>query len=84
MQERTVAAKLIVYDKVTSGGQHFTENPFTPRLKRNVKAAKMRYNQHLHDQRKAKGDNEKQRRRFQDELNEVEKRNSSLRGLSIP
>ena len=38
---------------------HFSEIRLTPRLKRNVRAARMRYQLHLEDQRKLTAESEK-------------------------
>ncbi|KAJ8048636.1 hypothetical protein HOLleu_01027 [Holothuria leucospilota] len=76
MQEKTLVALRTVYDSIATTGQDFTEVPFTPRMKRNIKAARMRYNQYLDDQRKAKGENEKAKKRkaVQDELHDRQKK----------
>ncbi|KAJ8043765.1 hypothetical protein HOLleu_11016 [Holothuria leucospilota] len=76
MQEKTLVALRTVYDSIAATGQDFTEVPFTPRMKRNIKAARMRYNQYLDDQRKAKGENEKAKKRkaVQDELHDRQKK----------
>ena len=75
LQEKTVVALRTVYDGISATSQNFIELLFTPRLKRNVKAARMRYSQHLEDQKKAKAGREKDRKRkaLQGELNEVQK-----------
>ena len=47
MQEKTVVALRMVYDSVSATGEHFTEVPFTPKLKWHIKAARIRYSQYL-------------------------------------
>ncbi|KAJ8043443.1 hypothetical protein HOLleu_10524 [Holothuria leucospilota] len=76
MQEKTLVALRTVYDSIAATGQDFTEVPFTPRMKRNIKAARMRYKKYLDDQRKAKGENEKAKKRkaVQDELHDRQKK----------
>ena len=41
-----------MYSSVKSDANHFSELPFTPRLKKNVLAARMRYQLYLEEQRK--------------------------------
>ena len=76
MKERTVIALRTVYDGVRGTGQHFSEVPFTPRLKRRVKAARMWYQQYLEEQKKATLDDQKTRKRkaIQDDMQAVERK----------
>ena len=43
LQEKTLVASHFVYSSVKSDANHFSKLSFTPRLKRNVRAARMRY-----------------------------------------
>jgi len=43
MKEESITAGRFVYDTVKSSAVHFSEIRITPRLKRNVRAARMRY-----------------------------------------
>jgi len=59
MKEESITASRFVYDTVKSSAVHFSEIRLSPRLKRNVRAAKMRYLLHLEDQRKLTAESEK-------------------------
>ena len=59
MKEESITASRFVYDTVKSSAVHFSEIRLTPRLKRNVRAARMRYLLHLEDQRKLTAESEK-------------------------
>ena len=63
LQEKTVVALRTVCDGISATKQDFTELPFNPRLKRNVKAARMRYSQQLEDQKKEEAGREKKTRK---------------------
>ena len=69
-----------MYDTVKSSAVHFSEIPLTPRLQRNVRAARMRYQLHLEDQRKLTAESEKTRKKkaVQDEIREVESKRKFL------
>ena len=69
LQEKTLVASCFVYSSVKSDANHFSELSFTPRLKRNVQAARMRYQLYLEEQRKlhAKSDKAKKRKAVEDE-----------------
>ena len=43
LQEKTLVASHFVYSSVKSNANHFSELSFTPRLKQNVREARMRY-----------------------------------------
>ena len=64
---------LLVNSSVKSDANYFSELSFTPRLKRNVWAARMRYQLYLEEQRKlhAKSDKAKKRKAVEDEICEV-------------
>ena len=57
---------------------HFSEIQLTPRLKRNVRAARMRYQLHLEDQRKLTAESEK-RKAVQDKIHSVEPKRKLLK-----
>ena len=59
MQEKTVVALPTVYDGVMASGSHFCDVSITPRLKRNIRSARMRDQQYLNEQKKAKADEQK-------------------------
>ena len=63
-----------MYSSVKSDANHFSELSFTPRLKGNVWAARMRYQLYLEEQRKlhTKSDKAKKRKAVEDEIREVE------------
>lgn len=81
MQEKTVVTLRTVYDSIQATGQHFTELPFTPRLKRHVRASRMRYQQYLADQKKSQTDNEKssKRKALQEDIQSAEKKRKLLK-----
>jgi len=58
MKEESLTASRFVYDTVKSSAVHFSEIRLIPRLKRNVRAAWMRYQLHLEDQRKLTAESE--------------------------
>ena len=62
-----------MYSSVRSDANHFREL-FSPRLKRNVGAARMRYQLYLEEQRKlhAKSDKAEKRKGVKDEIREIE------------
>ena len=86
--ENTLVASRFVYSGVKSDANHFSELSFTPRLKPNVRAAKMRYKLYLEEQRKlhARSDKAKKRKAVEDEVCEVKcKRklcNKSIQAIS--
>ena len=49
LQERILVASRFVYNSVKSDANHFSEFSFTPRLKGNVRAARMQYHLHLEE-----------------------------------
>ena len=55
LQEKTLVASRFGYSTVKSDANHFNELSFTPRLKGNVQAARMRYQLCLKKQRKLHG-----------------------------
>ena len=63
-----------MYSSVKSDANHFSEFSFTPRLKRNVQEARMRYQLYLEEQRKlhAKSDKAKKRKAAEDEICKVD------------
>ena len=73
LQEKTLVASRFGYSSVKSDVNHFSELSFTPRLKGNVWAAKMRYQLYLEKQRKlhAKSDKAKRRKAVEDEKSNV-------------
>ena len=52
MKEESLTANRFVYDTVKNSGVHFSEIRLTPRLKRIVRAARMRYQLHLERSKK--------------------------------
>ena len=74
LQEKTLVVSCFVYSKVESDTNHFSGLFFTPKLKGNVQAARMRYQLYLEEQRKlhAKSDEVKKRKAVEDEICEVE------------
>ena len=81
MKEESVTASRFVYDTVKNSAVHFSEIRLTPRLKRNVRATKMRYQLHLEDQRKLTAESEKGRKRkaVQDKIRSVESKRKLLK-----
>ena len=73
LQEKTLVVSRFVYSSVKSDTNHLSELSFTPRLKGNVQAARMRYQMHLEEQRKlhAKSDKAKKRKALEDEKSNV-------------
>ena len=63
-----------VYSSVKSAANHFSELFFTPRPKQNVRAARVRYQLYLEEQRKlyAKSDKVEKRKAVEDEIRKVE------------
>ncbi len=49
LQEKTLVVSCFVYSSVNSDANHFSELSFTPGLKRNVRAARMRYQLYLEE-----------------------------------
>ena len=78
-----------MYSSVKSEANYFSEHFFTPRLKQNVRASRMRYQLYLEEQRKlhAKSDNAKKRKAVEDEVHEVEYKrkllNKSIQAMSL-
>ena len=70
-----------MYDTVKNSAVHFSEIRLTPRLKRNVRAARMRYQLHLEDQRKLTAESEKagKRKVLQDKIRSLESRRKLLK-----
>ena len=89
LQEKTLVVRRFVYSCVKSDANHFSELLFTPILKRNVRAARMRYQLYLEEQRKlhAKRDKAKKRKAIEDEIRKVKcKRkllNKSIQAMSL-
>ena len=73
LQEKTLVVSHFVYSSVKSDANHFSELSFTPRLKQNVQAARMRYQLYLEEQKKlhAKSDKAKKRKALEDEKSNV-------------
>ena len=63
MKEESLTASRFVYDTVKNSAIHFSEIRLTPRLKQNVRTARIRYQVHLEDQRKLTAESEKDRKR---------------------
>ena len=63
-----------MYSGIKSDANHFSELSFTPKLKGNVRAARMRYQLYLEEQRKlhAKSDKAKKRKAVEDEIRKIE------------
>jgi len=80
-KEESLTASRFVYDTVKSSAVYFSEIRLTPRLKRNVRAARMRYQLHLEDQRKLTAESEKARKRkaVQDKIRSVEYKRKLLK-----
>ena len=74
LQEKTLFASRFVCSSVKSNANHFNELSFTPRLKENVRVARMRYQLYLEEQRKlhAKSDKAKKKKAVEDEICKVE------------
>lgn len=81
MAEKTTVACRFVYDTIKGNADHFSELPFTPRLKRNVRAARMRYQLYLEDQRKLTADEEKssKRKAMEDDIHAAESKRKILK-----
>ena len=62
MKEESLTASHFVYDTVKNSAVDFNEIRLTPRLKRNVRAARIRYQLNLEDQRKLTAESEKARK----------------------
>ena len=80
MKEESLIAS-IVYETVKSSAVHFSEIRLNRRLKRNNRAARIRYQLHLEDQRKLTVESEKARKRkaVQDEIRAVESKRKLLK-----
>ena len=74
MKEESLTASRFVYDTEKNSAVHFSEIRLTSRLKRNVRAARIRYQLHLEDQRKLTAQSEKARKKkaVQDKICSVE------------
>ena len=89
LQEKTLFASRFVYSSVKSDANRFNELFFIPRLKRNVRAARMRYQLYLEEQKKlhAKSDKAKKGKGVEDEIREVEHKrkllNKSIQAMSL-
>ena len=81
MKEESLTASHFVYDTVKNSAVDFNEIRLTPRLKRNVRAARIRYQLHLEDQRKLTAESEKARKRkaIQDKIRSVESKRKLLK-----
>jgi len=81
MKEESLTASRFVYDTVKNSAVHFSEIRLTPRLKQNDRAARMRYQLHLEDQRKLTAGSEKARKRkaVQDKIRSVESKRKLLK-----
>ena len=63
MQEKSLVASRFVYASVKSSDAHFSDISYTPRLKLNVREARMRYQVHLEEQKKLTIESKKARKR---------------------
>jgi len=74
MKEKSGITSCFVYDTVKSSAVNFSEIPLTPRLKRNVRAARMRCQLHLEGQTKLTAESEKtsKSKAVPDEIRSVE------------
>ena len=74
LQEKILVATCFVYSSVTRDANHFSELSVTPRLKGNLRAARMRYQLYLNEQRKlhTKSDKAKKKKAVEDEIRKVE------------
>ena len=81
LKEESLTASRFVYDTVKNSAVHFSEIRLSPRLKRNVRAARIRYQLHLEDQRKLTAESEKARKRkaVQDKIRSVESKRKLLK-----
>ena len=81
IKEESLTASRFVYDTVKNSAVHFSEIRLSPRLKRNVRAARIRYQLHLEDQRKLTAESEKARKRkaVQDKIRSVESKRKLLK-----
>jgi len=81
LKEESLIVSRFVYDTVKSSAVHFSEIRLNRRLKRNVRAVRMRYQLHLEDQRKLTVESEKARKRkaVQDEIRAVESKRKLLK-----
>ena len=70
VRENTLVVSRFMYSTVKNDANHFSELSFTPRLKRNVRAARKRYQLYLKEQRKlhAKSDKAEKRKAVKDEI----------------
>ena len=80
MQEKTIVAMRTVYDSVSAMNVHFTDMQLTPKLKQHVKSARMRYNQYLEDTKKAREDEQKDKKRntVTESIHETEKKKKKV------
>ena len=80
MKEESLIAS-IVYETVKSSAVHFSEIRLNRRLKRNVRAERMRHQLHLEDRTKLTVESEKagKRKAVQDEIRAVESKRKLLR-----
>ena len=89
LQEKTLFASRFVYSSVKSDANRFNELFFIPRLKQNVRPARMRYQLYLEEQKKlhAKSDKAKKGKGVEDEIREVEYKrkllNKSIQAMSL-
>jgi len=81
MKEESIIASRLVCDTVNRSAVRFSAIRLNRRLKRNVRAAGMRYQLHLEDQRKLTIESEKVRKRkaVQDEIRAVESKRKLLK-----
>ena len=78
---KTWTTSRFVYNTVKNSAVHFSEIRLIPRLKWNVRAARIRYQLHLEDQRKLTAESEKARKRkaVQDKIRSVESKRKLLK-----
>jgi len=81
MKKESLTASRFVYDTVKNSAVHFSEIRLTPRLKRNVRAGRIRYQLHLEDQKKLTAESEKARKRkaVQEKIRSVESKRKLLK-----
>ena len=89
LHEKTLVVSRFVYSSFKNDANYFSELFFTPILKRNIQATRMRYQLYLEEQRKlhAKSDKAKKRKAVEDEICEVKYKrkllNKSIQAISL-
>ena len=81
MKKESLTASRFVCNTVKNSAVHFSEIRLTLRLKRNLRAARMRYQLHLKNKRKLSAESQKARKRkaVQDKIRSVESKRKLLK-----